>query len=173
MELPKKENENLKKNIESLTKDFKEINSLMGLLKKENENLKKNIESITKDYNEKKKNNKIEKPKDNNEKKENENKENQFNMLKKNSIPLQFKFVENIVKNEAIKEIVKIYPFNKIKETAQYLIIVEKESYKEVYIQNILVMIMENNDNEIIKEIISELFLLIYKIIIMKHLLLI
>ena len=147
IELLKKENEEMKKNIESLTKEFKEIKNLMGLPKKENENLKDNIE-LLKSHKEKMKNNKKEKPKDNNE-----NKENQFNELKRYSIPLKFKFVENIAKNKAINEIVKIYPFNKIKDSAQYLIIVAKENFKNVCIQKILVMMMANNDNKIIKEI--------------------
>ena len=168
---------------------------MINLISKENEILNNKLIE---------KNNELEKIRKNENKKLNE--------LEKDSIPLQFKFFENIAKNKVTDEIVKIYPFNKIQENAQYLIIVTKESYLNLYIQKKLIMMMANNDNKIIKEIktkftkifdmkyysdsdkkeylyeageylykgnffltntISELLVLIFKIIIMNNLLLI
>ena len=156
IELIKKDNEEMKKNIELLKKEYKEIKNLLS--KKENEKSKNKIEILKKD-DEKMTNkdilllNKTENPKDYYENEENENKNKEFNELKKYSMPMKFKFVENIIKNEGIGDIENVFPFNKIKESAQYLIISKKEKYSDIYIHKIFIMMMANNDNTIIKKI--------------------
>jgi len=109
--------------------------------------------------NEKIKNNQIEKHKDNYENKESENK--QINEIKNYSIPLKFKFIEEITRNIKIERIGKVYPFNIIKENAQYLAITDVErkndkytKYKYMeYTTKIYIMMLANMENKIINEI--------------------
>ena len=165
IELLKNENQEMKKNIESLKKETKEIKKLLGLPKTEKEKLKDNSKILI-ENNEKIKNNQIEKHKDNYENKESENK--QINEIKNYSIPLKFKFIEEITRNIKIERIGKVYPFNIIKENAQYLAITHVKLINEqmnnkytknkyglysLYIDKIYIMILANMENKIIKEI--------------------
>ena len=159
IELLKNENQEMKKNIESLKKETIEIKKLLGLPKIENEKLKDNSKILI-ENNEKIKNNQIEKHKDNYENKESENK--QINEIKNYSIPLKFKFIEEITRNIKIENIGIVYPFNIIKENAQYLAIthvklineqMNKDGSYSLYTDKIYIMILANMENKIIKEI--------------------
>ena len=159
IKLLKNENQEMKKNIESLKKETIEIKKLLGLPKIENEKLKDNSKILI-ENNEKIKNNQIEKHKDNYENKESENK--QINEIKNYSIPLKFKFIEEITRNIKIENIGIVYPFNIIKENAQYLAITHVKLINEqmnnnglysLYTDKIYIMILANMENKIIKEI--------------------
>ena len=160
IELLKNENQEMKKNIESLKKETIEIKKLLGLPKIENEKLKDNSKILI-ENNEKIKNNQIEKHKDNYENKESENK--QINEIKNYSIPLKFKFIEEITRNIKIENIGIVYPFNIIKENAQYLAITHVKLINEqmnnkyglysLYTDKIYIMILANMENKVIKEI--------------------
>ena len=159
IKLLKNENQEMKKNIESLKKETIEIKKLLGLPKIENEKLKDNSKILI-ENNEKIKNNQIEKHKDNYENKESENK--QINEIKNYSIPLKFKFIEEITRNIKIENIGIVYPFNIIKENAQYLAIthvklineqMNKDGSYSLYTDKIYIMILANMENKIIKEI--------------------